>query len=96
MPTTIARPSACLLKSAAGVIKNLMAFRDRLTKSRVSLTQIIADLRDMDFLVDNSFIIKQAEEQLQLVEQQIKNTDKQMEETLQADVKVQNHSAAAA
>jgi hypothetical protein len=67
-------PSACLLK-----LKNLMAFRDRLTKTKrgrpaVSLKQTIADLKDTGKLVDNSFIIKQSEKQLKLVEEQIKHT----------------------
>lgn len=79
-------PSACLLK-----LKNLMAFRDRLTKSKVSLKQIIADLQDTAALVDNSFIIKQSEKQIKLVKQQITHTEKQMEATLQEDEQVQKH-----
>lgn len=70
-------PSACLLK-----LKNLMAFRDRLTKSKpgrraVSLKQTTTDLKDTASLVDNSFIIKESEKQLKLIEQQIAHTDKQ-------------------
>nr|WKN34002.1 transposase [Tunicatimonas sp. TK19036] len=76
-------PSACLLK-----LKNLMAFRERLTKTKVSLKQTIADLKDTEKLVDNSFIIKQSEKQLKLVEQQITHTDKQMETVLQEDEQV--------
>ena len=89
-------PSACLLK-----LKNLMAFRDRLTKTKrgrpaVSLKQTITDLKDTASLVDNSFIIKQSEKQLKLVEQQITHTDKQrgrpaMEAVLQEDEQVQKH-----
>lgn len=79
-------PSACLLK-----LKNLMAFRDRLTKAKVSLKQTIVDLKDTGKLVDNTFIIKQSEKQLKLVEEQIKHTDKQMEATLQEDEQIQNH-----
>ena len=79
-------PSACLLK-----LKNLMAFRDRLTKTKVSLKQTIADLKDTASLVDNSFIIKQSKKQLKLVEEQIKHTDKQMEAVLQEDEQVQKH-----
>ena len=84
-------PSACLLK-----LKNLMAFRDRLTKTKpgrraVSLKQTIADLKDTASLVDNSFIIKQPEKQLKLVEEQIAHTDKQLEATLQEDEQVQKH-----
>lgn len=79
-------PSACLLK-----LKNLMAFRERLTKTKVSLKQTLADLKDTGKLVDNSFIIKQSEKQLKLIEDQIKHTDKQMEVTLQEDEQIQNH-----
>ena len=79
-------PSACLLK-----LKNLMAFRERLTKTKVSLKQTIADLKDTGKLVDNGFIIKQSEKQLKLVEQQITHTDKQMETVLQEDEQVQKH-----
>lgn len=79
-------PSACLLK-----LKNLMAFRDRLTKTKVSLKQTLQDLKDTSKLVDNSFIIKQSEKQLKLVEQQVKHTDKQMEAVIQEDEQVQNH-----
>lgn len=79
-------PSACLLK-----LKNLMAFRDRLIKTKVSLKQTIQDLKETSSLIDNSFIIKHSEKQLKLVEQQIEHTDKQMEVTLQEDEQVQNH-----
>nr|WKN34498.1 IS110 family transposase [Tunicatimonas sp. TK19036] len=79
-------PSACLLK-----LKNLMAFRDRLTKTKVSLKQTLQDLKDTSSLVDNSFIIKQSEKQLKLIEQQIKYTDQQMEAVIQEDEQVQNH-----
>lgn len=84
-------PSTCLLK-----LKNLMAFRDRLTKTKVSLKQTIKDLKDTNKLVDNRFIMrgaapKQSEKQLKLIEQQIKHTDQQMEATLQEDEVVQKH-----
>lgn len=79
-------PSTCLLK-----LKNLMAFRERLTKTKVSLKQTLQDLKDTSKLVDNSFIIKQSEKQLKLIEQQLDHTDQQMETTLQEDEQVQNH-----
>jgi transposase len=79
-------PSACLLK-----LKNLMAFRDRLTKTKVSLKQTLQDLKDTSALVDNRFIIKQSEKQLKLIEQQIKHTDQQMETTIEEDGQVQQH-----
>jgi len=62
-------PSACLLK-----LKNLTAFWDRLTKTKVSLKQTLQDLKGTSKLVDNSFIIEQSEKQLKLIEQQIKYT----------------------
>ena len=79
-------PSACLLK-----LKNLMAFRDRLTKTKVSLKQTLQDLKDTRALVDNRFIIKQSEKQLKLIEQQIKHTDQQLEAVIQEDEQVQSH-----
>ena len=79
-------PSACLLK-----LKNLMAFRDRLTKTKVSLKQTLQDLKDIGKLVDNRFIIKQSEKQLKLIEQQIKHTDQQIETVIQEDEQVQSH-----
>jgi transposase len=78
--------SACLLK-----LKNLMAFRDRLTKTKVSLKQTMQDLKDTSSLVDNRFIIKESEKQLQLIEQQINHTDKQIEATVQEDEEVQKN-----
>jgi transposase len=79
-------PSACLLK-----LKNLMAFRERLTKTKVSLKQTIQDLKSTSTLVDNSFIIKESEKQLKLIEQQISHTDQQMEAALQEDEHIQQH-----
>ncbi|TKT84879.1 IS110 family transposase [Dyadobacter frigoris] len=79
-------PSACLLK-----LKNLMAFRDRLVKTNVSLKNAIKDLKNIIDLVDNSFIIKQSVAQHKLIEEQIKDTDKQIEATLKEDGQVQKH-----
>jgi len=79
-------PSTCLLK-----LKNLMAFRDRLVKTNVSLKNAIKDLNNIADLVDNSFIIKQSAAQHKLIEQQIKDTDKQIEATLKEDEEVQKH-----
>lgn len=84
-------PSACLLKPVAGAMKNLMAFRDRLTKTKVSLKQTLQDLKDTSALIDNRFIIKQSEKQLKFIEQQVKHTDQQMEAVMQEDEQVQNH-----
>lgn len=79
-------PSACLLR-----LKNLMAFRERLTKTKVSLKQTIRDLKATHKIVDNSFIIKESEKQLKLVEQQINHTDHQMEMNVEQDESVQKH-----
>lgn len=79
-------PSACLLK-----LKNLMAFRDRLTKTKVSLKKTVQDLKSTNKLIDNSFIIKESERQLKLIEQQIKYTDQQMQASIEQDEQVQKH-----
>ena len=78
--------SACLLK-----MKNLLAFRDRLTKSKVSLKQTLQDLKDTNALVDNKFIIKESEKQLALIEQQICSTDQQLEMAVEEDEQLQQH-----
>ena len=79
-------PSATLLK-----LKNLMAFRDRLTKTKVSLKQTLQDLKDTNVFIDNQFIIKASEKQLTLVEQQICHTDQQLEAAVEADEQIQQH-----
>jgi transposase len=79
-------PSACLLK-----LKNLMAFRERLVKTSTSLQKTIQDLKDSAHLVDNQFIIKESQKQLQLIEKQIKHTDGELEATLQQDEQVWKH-----
>lgn len=62
-------PSACLLR-----LKNLFAFRDRLIKTQSSLKVTTQDLRDTSSLIDNTFIIKQSEKQLKIIEKQVKET----------------------
>lgn len=84
-------PSSCLLK-----LKNLFAFRERLIKSQASLKQTIGDLRDTSHLIDNSFIIKQSEKQppggpVKVIEKQVKETEEQIETTIQEDEQVQKH-----
>jgi transposase len=79
-------PSATLLK-----LKNLMAFRDRLTKTKISLKQTIQELKDKADLVDNKFIIKASENQLDLIEDQILHTDQQLEVTVEEDQQIQQH-----
>jgi transposase len=79
-------PSSTLLK-----LKNLMAFRDRLTKTKISLKQTIQELKDTAALVDNKFIIKESEKQLNLVELQIDHTDQQLAAALEEDEQLQNH-----
>ncbi len=77
-------PSSTLLK-----LKHLMAFPDRLTKTKISLKQTIQELKDTAALVDNKFIIKESEKQLNLVERQIDHTDQQLEAALEEEL--QNH-----
>jgi len=77
-------PSASLLK-----LKNLFAFRERLIKNQASLKQTIKDLKDTAHLVDNRFIIKQSEEQLKLVQQQVGQTEEQIEATIKEDDQLQ-------
>jgi transposase len=79
-------PSTTLLK-----LKNLMAFRDRLTKSKVSLKQTLQDLKDTAAFVDNKFIIRESEKQLTLIEQQICHTDQQLEKAIEEDEQIQQH-----
>lgn len=79
-------PSACLLK-----LKNLMAFRDRLVKTNVSLKNATKDLKNIADLVDNTFIIKQSEKQQQLIEKQINDTNIQIEATIKEDVQIQKN-----
>lgn len=79
-------PSATLLK-----LKNLLTFRDRLTKTKISLKQTIQELKDTAALVDNKFIIREAEKQLTLIEQQICHTDQQLETAVQEDEQLQSH-----
>ena len=77
-------PSASLLK-----LKNLFAFRERLVKNQASLKQTIKDLKDTAHLVDNKFIIKQSEKQLKLVQQQVEQTEKQIENAIKEDEHLQ-------
>ena len=46
---TMQLPSACLMK-----LRNLMAFRDRLTKTKIILKQTLTELKDTSALVDNN------------------------------------------
>lgn len=77
-------PSTSLLK-----LKNLFAFRERLVKNQTSLKQTIKDLKDTAHLVDNKFIIKQSEKQLKLVQQQVRQTEEQIETTIKDDDQLQ-------
>ena len=84
-------PSTTLLK-----LKNLLAFRDRLTKTKISFKQTIQDLKDMAALVDrraapNQFIIKESEKQLNLIQQQIHHTDQQLATAVQDDERLEKH-----
>jgi transposase len=79
-------PSATLLK-----LKNLMAFRDRLTKTKVRLKQTIQELKDTAAFVDNKFILKESEKQLDFIEQQLQHTDNQLETAVEEDESLQQH-----
>ena len=77
-------PSASLLK-----LKNLFAFRERLVKNQASLKQTIKDLKNTAHLVDNKFIVRESEKQLKFVKQQVKQTEEQIENTINEDDKLQ-------
>jgi len=79
-------PSTTLLK-----LKNLLAFGDRLTKSKVSLKQTLQELKDTAALVDNKFISKESEKQLVLIEQQISYRDRQLEMAIEEDEQIEQH-----
>jgi hypothetical protein len=69
----------------------LLAFGDRLTQIKVTLKQTIQALKDTADFVDNHFIIKASEKQLNLIQQQIGHRDQQLEAALQEDEQIQNH-----
>jgi transposase len=48
-------------------------------------------LKDTAALVDNKFIIKESEKQLNLIEQQISHTDQQMQAAVEEDQQLQQH-----
>lgn len=76
-------PSDSLLK-----LKNLMAFRDRLVKTKTSLKNTIGGLRETSHLIDNTLIIKLSQKQIKLVEQQIAQTEKEMQATIKQDQQI--------
>jgi transposase len=79
-------PSATLVK-----LKNLMAFRDRLTKTKVSLKQTIQELKARAALVDNKFIIQESAKQLTLIEEQLGHTNRQLATAVEEDEQLQQH-----
>ncbi len=62
-----------------------MAFRDRLVKTKTSLKNTIGGLRETSHLIDNTLIIKLSQKQQKLIEQQIAQTEKEMETTIEQD-----------
>lgn len=65
-----------------GKLKNLLAFRDRLVKTKVSLQQSLHDLKATNSLIDNTFIIEKTEEQLKKIKEDIKEVEKQIKQTI--------------
>lgn len=76
-------PSDSLLK-----LKNLMAFRERLVKAKTSLKNTICGLRDTSHLIDNTLIIKLSQKQQKLIEQQIAQTERGMQATIEQDQQI--------
>ncbi|WP_353720765.1 IS110 family transposase [Dyadobacter sp. 676] len=79
-------PSTCLLK-----LKNLLAFRDRLVKTNVSLANAAKDLKSISSLMDNQFIINQSEQRQKFIEQQIADTDHQIQLVMKEDEQIYRH-----
>jgi transposase len=72
-------------------LKILMAFRDRLVKTRTSLKNTIGGLRETFHLIDNTLIIRLSQKQIKLVEQQIAQTEKEMQATIKQDQQLFEH-----
>lgn len=79
-------PSDSLLR-----LKNLMAFRDRLVKTRTSLKNAVGGLRETSHLIDNTLIIRLSQKQIKLVEQQVAQTEKEMQATIKQDQQLSDH-----
>lgn len=73
-------PSATLLK-----LRNLLAFRDRLVKNKVALAQGLQDLKSTAHLVDNVFIIKATEGQLEKLAQDIRAAEEQVQQAIDGE-----------
>ena len=79
-------PSASLLR-----LKNLFAFRDRLIKTQSSLKVTMQDLKDTSAIIDNSFIIKQSENQLNMIKKQVKETEAQIKDMVEQDKEIKKN-----
>lgn len=68
-----------------GKLKNLLAFRDRLVKNKVSLQQSLHDLKATNNLIDNDFIIEKTQEQLKKTKEDIKEVEKQIKQAIDSE-----------
>lgn len=74
-----------------GKLKNLLAFRDRLIKSKVIFQQSIHDLKATKHLIDNAFIIEKTQEQLDKIKEDIKEVEKQIRQTIDSEQSLKNN-----
>jgi len=68
-----------------GKLKNLLSFRDRLVKNKVSLQQSLHDLKATNSLIDNNFIIEKTQAQLKKIKEDIKEVEKQIKRTIDSE-----------
>lgn len=66
-------------------IKNLLAYRERSIKTKVSLEQNIQDMKATSDLTDNSLIITMSEQQLKIIKMQLKEINKKLQEIVARD-----------
>lgn len=66
-------------------LKNFLAFRDRLVKTKTTLQTTLGELKQTDHILDSRFIIEATKEQLYLIKEQIKKTEKKIRETIDSE-----------
>ncbi|UZR96288.1 IS110 family transposase [Chondrinema litorale] len=66
-------------------IKNLLAYRERAIKTKVSLEINIQDMKDTNDLIDNSLLISMSEQQLNIIKIQLKELNKKLREIVARD-----------
>lgn len=66
-------------------IKNLLAYRERTIKTKVSLENSIQDMKATNDLIDNSFIISMSGQQLSILKEQLKEIEKKLREIIAKD-----------